>query len=676
MRPQRTVLLLNASNLKTNLMYPYAFIQVSEIADRFDIHTVCNDLYGISGDQWEVYLRKLLQKESFDMILVTLRNTDAVDVNDYRERVQNNYYHRSIVFLPYDRADYYPIEATKLLIQILRKLTGIPIVIGGYAFSIMPGKLMKYLKPDYGVIGGPDGFFEHFEDLLDRQNLEKIPNLVYYQVGTLQKGPLRFFPPASRPEYNAKIIADRQAFYSRFLGENVESRVPIEVVRGCAMYCSFCSEPLVEGRKVQHRDLDVIEEEITFLRNYQLNQLFFICSEINTDSNEFMMNLADRIIEINKEREDYEKVSWHALFLMTLSADELKHIRKAGFRGGSNDVVSLDDANLAAIKAPLKSNDIIHFFTQAKEVVKDEFKEKGKRFYSLEERIFRAPQSLNPDDFMNSWNIFLGNKEITPETIRVTLKRADDAGLNQLFDSCYMNKATRLYDFIQPTDELLKHTWSSVNGVINNSYNVLYPSFVYPPALLRHFGSDEVLEEFFVLVGDTYLSHRHLFKKDWNWFLALNLKPETFLSWWSSAIKSRFDFTELTEIPEVLDFLTFLRNNPTAHNLKLLFNPTPGRKPLINFATNTAILFVLFSHEKKLIPVMEHLGLPSLKATLNLSPYQVAVKFFERYSNKDEMFSVVNESSFSDALSIFFVRYLLYLKNIPLSDEFQIFFSQ
>jgi hypothetical protein len=388
------------------------------------------------------------------------------------------------------------------------------------------------------------------------------------------------------------------------------------------------------------------------------------------------MNLADLIIELNEEREEYEKISWYTLHLMTISADELKHIRKAGFLSGSNDVVSLDDDNNAAVKAPVRSNDIIKFFTQAKKLVKEEFRQSGKRFYSLEERIFRAPKSLNPDDFVSSWNIFLGNTEVTPETIRATLKKADDARLAQFFDSCYVNKATRLYDYIPRSDEVLKHTWSSVNGTINNSYNELYPSFVYPPALLRHFGSDEGLEEFFEQVGDTYLSRRHLFKKDWNWFLANNLDPKTFLTWWISAIESHLDFKNLTTILEVLEFLSFLRNNPTGKNIRLLFNPTPGRKTLMNFAANIAIKVVLFSKEKDLTPVMQYLGLPpSLKAALNLSSYKVAVKLFERYSNKDELVLTMKESSFNNILSKFFVEYLIYLNNIPLKAGYRIFFG-
>ncbi|MFX1517266.1 MAG: hypothetical protein ACFFC6_13265, partial [Promethearchaeota archaeon] len=122
MNPQRTVLLLNASNLKTSLMYPYAFVQVSEIAARHGIRTVRHDLYGISEDQWELYLRELLQNDSYDMVLITLRNTDAVDVNDYIVGSHNNYYHQEN-----KPPLYYPIQATKRLIQVLRKLTKLPI---------------------------------------------------------------------------------------------------------------------------------------------------------------------------------------------------------------------------------------------------------------------------------------------------------------------------------------------------------------------------------------------------------------------------------------------------------------------------------------------------------------------------------------------------------------------
>jgi hypothetical protein len=229
---------------------------------------------------------------------------------------------------------------------------------------------------------------------------------------------------------------------------------------------------------------------------------------------------------------------------------------------------------------------------------------------------------------------------------------------------------------MKPTEEVLKYTWASVKGEIEKSYNELYPSFTYPPVLLRHFGSAEILDEFFILVGDTYLSQKHLFKKDWNWFLASQLEPKTFLSWWTSAIKSKQEPPNLTAIEEVLTFLDFLKSNPSISNIKLLFNPTPGRKNLLNFVAHVAIQLVLYSQEGKLVPIMQSLGLPlSLEATLNLSPYLFAVKLFKLYPDKGSALESISDGSFDTTLAEFFVEYLLFLNNTPLSPKYQIFFS-
>jgi hypothetical protein len=72
---------------------------------------------------------------------------------------------------------------------------------------------------------------------------------------------------------------------------------------------------------------------------------------------------------------------------------------------------------------------------------------------------------------------------------------------------------------------------------------------------------------------------------------------------------------------------------------------------------------------------MRLFGLHTLTTTLQLSPYKLAVMIFNRYSNKDELLSSLNENSVYNPLSRFFVEFLLYFKNIPLSDEFQIFFA-
>ena len=69
----------------------------------------------------------------------------------------------------------------KKVIQILRKLTHIPIVIGGYAFSFMPEKLMKYLGVDTivwlekGIDGDDtDGHIDDFARFINKDTIGHI----------------------------------------------------------------------------------------------------------------------------------------------------------------------------------------------------------------------------------------------------------------------------------------------------------------------------------------------------------------------------------------------------------------------------------------------------------------------------------------------------------------------
>jgi len=402
-----------------------------------------------------------------------------------------------------------------------------------------------------------------------------------------------------------------------------------------------------------------------------------ICGEINAGGSAFIMELADRIIRLNEKRSSGEKVTWYGLYLMIFTPDELKHLKKAGFLGGWYDVVSLDDRNLQAIKMPYNSKDMIQNMIDSQPVVDEILGQDGHNRLSLEERIFRylqkGPDSIN----RRHWSFFLGNTAMTPESIRTTLKAADDADFSERFDFCHVTKYTRVYDYQHPDDELLHYTASMTDRGPADAYDELYPSFAYPPALVQHFGSTEGVEEFTVIVTDTYLSCHHLFMKEWNWFLAKSMDVATFATWWKTAIQSQSDLDFLTPIPEVLDFLIFLKENPTVENVQLLFNPTPGRRALMNWAAYRAMHFVLLCKEEELIPVVKFLDLPlSFEEIFALSPYKIAVKLFASYADKKELLAALDTSSLNGVLARFLVEYLLYFNNMPLKAEYRPFFAE
>ena len=64
---------------------------------------------------------------------------------------------------------------------------------------MLPDELMHYLHPDFGVFGGPDAFFAHFEDI-QAGDLGEVSNLLYFQEDQLISNPRVFYPRRERPE--------------------------------------------------------------------------------------------------------------------------------------------------------------------------------------------------------------------------------------------------------------------------------------------------------------------------------------------------------------------------------------------------------------------------------------------------------------------------------------------
>jgi hypothetical protein len=98
----RKALLLNASNMETFPVYPYAFIQVPAIARRVGIEVVCKDLLGTPRAEWQQTVQNLIEQHDPAMILITLRNTDSLVSQDYEPDGKEG-----------NQRAYYPVERTR-----------------------------------------------------------------------------------------------------------------------------------------------------------------------------------------------------------------------------------------------------------------------------------------------------------------------------------------------------------------------------------------------------------------------------------------------------------------------------------------------------------------------------------------------------------------------------------
>lgn len=494
--PEDRVLLLNAGNMESFPVYPYAFIQVPAVARGANIEVVCQDLLGIPTDEWPGTVKSLHEQHEPAMWLITLRNTDSMVLVDYLPEAQDEASGNA----------YFPIEATKRLIETIRALSDIPIAVGGFAFSLLAKELMPILRPDFGVAGGPDGFFTHFQDIL-RGEYGQVANLLYFEGDEVIANERTFFPPSTEMEYTPRAIKEMMAFYDRFPEPGLQG-APVEIVRGCNHACLFCCEPLVAGGQVQYREIRAIMGDIELLLENGISKIYMISSEANPEGNAFILGLADRIRALNEGQPATRQISWFgANFLLTFDTDDYRRLYASGFTGGWFDITGLEDRNARAMRTPYRNETLLKHLKDYVQYQRDEG-----------DRSAAVAAGVAQDEAIR-WTMFLGNPATTMQTIRETIAIANNQGLARSFDRCYPVRPLRVFDYEEPTRETLEVTFSIDSRLQRVAYQQTMPSFAYPPALLKRLGSEEAIESMFDHIGETYLSRHYEETRDWAAFL-------------------------------------------------------------------------------------------------------------------------------------------------------------
>ena len=272
------------------------------------------------------------------------------------------------------------------------------------------------------------------------------------------------------------------AFYDEFPKPGFQG-APVEIMRGCNHSCVFCSEPHVKGKQVRYRDLSSVMEDVEILVKHEITNLYIVSSELNPEGNEFVLELADRIHAFNQQQPGDRKVTWFgANYLLNFNEDEYERLDRSGFTGGWFDITAIDDENSRAMRTPYRNKSLIaHLKTYV------HFKRKQAAVISQKEP--------SEDDFTLGWTMFLGNPATTIETIRNTLQVANQNGIDQLFTHCGINTNIRVFAYEEPDTATLNITYSVTPDLKRTDYRQIIPSFAFPPALHRVYGSEEDISQ-------------------------------------------------------------------------------------------------------------------------------------------------------------------------------------
>ncbi|MGD2055242.1 MAG: cobalamin-dependent protein [Gammaproteobacteria bacterium] len=194
-----------------------------------------------------------------DLVGLSLRNVD------------NAAYPRTVDYLEQHRA----------VVDVLHDTTTAPVVLGGSGFSIMPGAYMQALDGDWGIAGEAESAFTGLLEALEDGRTPADITGLYGRDGCPTFAPATAPSPARQPGWQEGLRPARELLdYPRYIRRGGMGNV--QTKRGCVFKCSYCTYPLLEGRRFRARAAgDVVDEIVALLRNYGPHPIFFVDSILN-----------------------------------------------------------------------------------------------------------------------------------------------------------------------------------------------------------------------------------------------------------------------------------------------------------------------------------------------------------------------------------------------------------
>ncbi|MFQ5673895.1 MAG: B12-binding domain-containing radical SAM protein [Nitrospinales bacterium] len=231
-------------------------------------------------------------------------------------------------------------------------------VAGGAHISSEPVRSFENLGRhlDFGFAGEAEIGFPLFCDLMEtsgEKDFSSVPGLIWRQNGetvtnaqameqdldTLGNPAWDLIHPEDYPE------AQHGAFFRKF------PIAPIITTRGCPYACTFCSAPILSGKKLRHHSLEYILENIKLLYHTYGIREFHIVDDNFTQDIDYAKTIVRGIIGLNL---DISLAMPNGIRMDYLDDELLELLKRAGLYVVSVAVESGNDTILKAMKKGTK----------------------------------------------------------------------------------------------------------------------------------------------------------------------------------------------------------------------------------------------------------------------------------------------------------------------------------
>ena len=230
----------------------------------------------------------------------------------------------------------------------IRAVSSSPIVLGGSGYSLFPQSLLDFCGADFGIAGEAEMAFVSLLDCLrSKGDYHSIPGLAFRHNGRIVVNRKSPCPPG---------LIRTPVFPRRFAHHYIEksSMLNIQTQRGCAYRCSYCTYPVIEGRKFRRRSPGQVCGDIAAAQRAGARYVFFVDSVFNTSA-EHVSNICEEMLRRNM------RMKW-GCFLRPKGATMplMELMARAGLTHIEFGTDSLCDTMLESYRKDFTVDDVVH----------------------------------------------------------------------------------------------------------------------------------------------------------------------------------------------------------------------------------------------------------------------------------------------------------------------------
>lgn len=227
------------------------------------------------------------------------------------------------------------LDPVREIISLCRTLSDASIIVGGAGFSIFPVHALQYVGADMGICGEGEIAFPLLLDALEKgSDLNSIVGLCLPGLPVQQEY-------AERAELNQLHLPDPKLWHVPDSAKD-DLWIPFQTRRGCAMKCSYCSTPALEGTAIRKHRIDAVIEGLASHVACGFNRFYFVDNTFNLPP-DYAKSLCRNIIDAGLD------IQWRCILYPAFVDHELAQLMaesgcievSLGFESGNEGILRM-----------------------------------------------------------------------------------------------------------------------------------------------------------------------------------------------------------------------------------------------------------------------------------------------------------------------------------------------